>query len=77
MVGHRRRGARSLRSIRFLSALCLVVAGLIVPAAARAGDPCFRQMDNRPPTSSGTASQVAIGDCVFVPTVARVPVGTT
>ena len=74
MVGPRRRGARSLRII---SALCLALAGLIIPTAARAGDPCFHEFDNRPPTTSGSTSQVGIADCVFVPTVARIPVGTT
>ena len=65
-----------------LRRLALLVAGLVfatvllVPAVA-AGDPCFHEMDNRPPTSSGNTSQVAIGDCVFSPTVTRIPTGTT
>ena len=74
MIGPRRHGARSLR---ILSALCLALAGLIVPTVARAGDPCFHHMDNRPPTTSGVSSQIAIGDCAFIPTTTRVPLGTT
>ena len=65
------------RPIRALAVLCLAFASIFVPATASAGDPCFHEMDNRPPTTSGVTSQIAIGDCVFAPTVSRVPVGTT
>ena len=47
------------------------------PAVAVAGDPCFHEFDNRPAPSSGSTSQVMLGDCVFTPTVNRVAVGTT
>ncbi len=47
------------------------------PTVAVAGDPCFHRFDNRPATSSGTTSQVVLGDCVFTPTVNRIAVGTT
>ena len=65
-----------VRRLAILSATLLAAAFVLVPTVA-AGDPCFHELDNRPPTSSGSTSQVAIGDCVFVPTVSRVPVGTT
>jgi plastocyanin len=60
-----------------LTTLALAAAGLIAAPAALAGDPCFHQMDNRPATSTGATSSVAIADCVFAPTVNFVPVGTT
>jgi|SRR5215211_6847910 len=59
-----------------LSTLGLLLAGLAAPPAALAGDPCFHSMD-RPAPTTGSSAAIAIGDCVFVPTVTRVPVGTT
>jgi plastocyanin len=60
-----------------LTTLALAAAGLIAAPAALAGDPCFHRMDNRPATTTGATSRVAIADCVFAPTVNFVPVGTT
>ncbi|TAJ99927.1 MAG: hypothetical protein EPO36_10490 [Chloroflexota bacterium] len=58
--------------------LALALGTLVVaPSVAVAGDPCFHSFDNRPATSTGSTSQVVLGDCVFTPTVTRVAVGTT
>jgi len=59
-----------------LFVLGLLFAGLAVPAAVVAGDPCFHSMA-RPATTTGATVEIAIGDCVFVPTVTYVPVGST
>jgi plastocyanin len=68
----------SRRLLASLFMLALAAAALLaVPAVAFAGDPCFHRLDNRPAPSSGATSQVVLGDCVFTPTVNRVPVGTT
>jgi plastocyanin len=66
----------SRRFALLLSMLGLLIAGLAAPPATLAGDPCFHSMDRPAPTTGSTAS-IAIGDCVFAPTVTRVPVGTT
>lgn len=60
-----------------VTTLALAAAALVAAPAALAGDPCFHRMDNRPPATTGATSSVAIADCVFVPTVNVVPVGTT
>ena len=65
-----------LRRLALLIVSLLAAAFVLVPTVA-AGDPCFHEVDNRPPTSSGSTSQIAIGDCVFSPTVTRVPTGAT
>jgi plastocyanin len=65
-----------VRRLALLIVTLLAAAFVLVPTVA-AGDPCFHEMDNRPPTSSGNTSQIAIGDCVFSPTVTRVLTGTT
>ncbi|HZM72243.1 MAG TPA: plastocyanin/azurin family copper-binding protein [Candidatus Polarisedimenticolia bacterium] len=65
-----------VRRLAPLIVTLLAAAFVLVPTAA-AGDPCFHEMNNRPPTSSVSTSHVEIDDCVFLPTVARVPVGTT
>lgn len=67
----------SRRLISLIGAAGLLVAGLAIAPIALAGDPCFHAFDNRPATSSGSTSQVVLGDCVFTPTVNSVPVGTT
>jgi plastocyanin len=66
----RRRTALFLFSIPFAIVLGWAAAGSVL-----AGDPCFHSTD-RPATSSGSSTAVAIGDCVFTPTVTTVPVGT-
>ena len=61
-----------------LLTLALAAAALfVVPIVALAGDPCFHEFDNRPAPSTGATSQIALGDCVFTPTVTQVAVGTT
>lgn len=60
----------------FGSATLLLSAFVLAPIAS-AGDPCFHEMDNRPAPTTASTSSVAIADCVFLPTVTRVPVGTT
>ncbi|MEW5990588.1 MAG: plastocyanin/azurin family copper-binding protein [Chloroflexota bacterium] len=68
----------SRRLVSLLGTAGLVWAALaLLPAAVLAGDPCFHRFDNRPAPSSGATSQVALGDCVFTPTVTRVAVGAT
>jgi plastocyanin len=58
-----------------VSASFLVVLGWATAGSVLAGDPCFHSTD-RPATSAGATVAVAIGDCVFTPTVTTVPVGT-
>jgi plastocyanin len=60
-----------------ITAALAIGAIALVPAVALAGDPCFHAFDNRPAPSSGSTSQIVMGDCVFTPTVNSVPVGTT
>jgi plastocyanin len=68
----------SRRLLAPLFTLAVVVAALAVaPAIALAGDPCFHAFDNRPAPSTGSSSQMTLGDCVFTPTVSRVQTGTT
>jgi plastocyanin len=66
-----RRTALLFVSIPFVIVLAWAAAGSVL-----AGDPCFHSTD-RPATNSGASAAVAIGDCVFTPTVTTVPVGTT
>src|SRR4029453_11744910 len=66
----RRKTALFLLSVPFAIVLGWAAAGSVL-----AGDPCFHSTD-RPATSSGPSAAVAIGDCVFTPTVTTVPVGT-
>ena len=54
----------------------LAAAFAIAPAVTLAGDPCFHAFDNRPAPSTGSTSQITLGDCVFTPTVSRVQAGT-
>ena len=65
-----------VRRLALLTVSLLATALVLVPTVS-AGDPCFHEMDNRPPTSTGATSQIAIGDCAFSPTVSRVATGTT
>jgi len=68
----------SRRLLAPLFTLALVAdAFAVAPAVALAGDPCFHSFDNRPAPSTGSTSQIALGDCVYTPTVSRVAVGTT
>ncbi|HEV8489383.1 MAG TPA: plastocyanin/azurin family copper-binding protein [Candidatus Limnocylindrales bacterium] len=60
-----------------LTTLALLGSALIAAPAAVAGDPCFHSTSNRPATTTGATTSVAIGDCVFAPTVTVVPVGAT
>jgi plastocyanin len=54
----------------------LLLAWAAAPVGVRAGDPCFHSTD-RPPVTDEAATHVRIGECAFVPTIARVPVGST
>ncbi|HEY7589960.1 MAG TPA: plastocyanin/azurin family copper-binding protein [Candidatus Limnocylindrales bacterium] len=67
----------SRRHTLALTLVLLALAALGTAPTALAGDPCFHSMTNRPPTTTGATVDIAIGDCVFAPTVAFVPVGTT
>lgn len=67
----------SRRLAFLLMTLALAAAALVLAPAALAGDPCFHRMDNRPATTTGATTRVAIADCVFVPTVTVVPLGAT
>jgi plastocyanin len=66
----------SRRLALLIGTLTLLGAAFVLAPAVAAGDPCFHQMDNRPAASTGSTSQIAIGDCVFAPTVTRVATGT-
>jgi plastocyanin len=63
--------------VRLLTLALALGALVVAPSVAVAGDPCFHSFDTRPATSSGSTSQVVLGDCVFTPTVTRVALGTT
>ena len=65
------------RTVLFLTAFpFLLLLGWVAAAPVLAGDPCFHSMD-RPATSSGATVEIAVGDCVFSPTVTSVPLGAT
>jgi plastocyanin len=65
------------RIIAAASTLVLtMLAGVFAVPVAQAGDPCFHDT-SRPPVTEGSATTVKIDNCVFLPTIARVPVGTT
>jgi plastocyanin len=68
----RRRLLVSITTLPFLMILGLATASVTV-----AGDPCFHSMTNRPATTTGATTSVAIADCSFGPTVTVVPVGAT
>ncbi|HEX5013203.1 MAG TPA: plastocyanin/azurin family copper-binding protein [Candidatus Limnocylindrales bacterium] len=60
----------------FLSTIsAALLFGWAAAGSALAGDPCFHSTD-RPAPSAGARVAIAIGDCVFSPTVTSVPVGT-
>jgi len=68
----------SRRFVTLLATAGLLAAAFALgPTVALAGDPCFHQFDNRPAPSTGSTSQIDLGDCAFTPTVTRVAVGTT
>ena len=52
----------------------LAVAGIAAPAAVSAGGGCHGVVS---PPGDGESSVIKIDGCMFFPTVARVPVGTT
>ena len=56
--------------------LGLVTLAWAAPPIVLAGDPCYHAFDNRPAPTTGSSSQVSLGDCVFAPTVTRVTTGT-
>ena len=65
------------RIIAAVSTLVLIMlAGVFAVPVAQAGDPCFHDM-SRPPVTEGSVTTVKIDTCVFLPTIARVPVGST
>ena len=65
------------RIIAAVSTLVLIMlAGVFAVPVALAGDPCFHDT-SRPPVTEGSVTTVKIDTCVFVPTIARVPVGAT
>jgi plastocyanin len=68
----RRRLLVSITTLPFLMILGLATASVTV-----AGDPCFHSTTNRPATTTGATTSVAIADCSFGPTVTVVPVGAT
>jgi plastocyanin len=65
------------RIIAAVSTLVLIMlAGVFAVPVAQAGDPCFHDL-TRPPVTEGSVTTVKIDTCVFLPTIARVPVGST
>jgi plastocyanin len=65
------------RFIAAVSTLVLIMlAGVFAVPVAQAGDPCFHDT-SRPPVTEGSVTTVKIDTCVFLPTIARVPVGAT
>ncbi len=65
------------RIIAAVSTLVLIMlAGVFAVPVAQAGDPCFHDL-TRPPVTEGSVTTVKIDTCVFLPTIARVPVGAT
>ena len=65
------------RIIAAVSTLVLIMlAGVFAVPVAQAGDPCFHDT-SRPPVTEGSVTTVKIDTCVFLPTIARVPVGAT
>lgn len=65
------------RTIAVVSTLALIMlGGVFAVPVAQAGDPCWLD-DSRPPLTEGTASTVKLDTCAFLPTITRVPVGTT
>jgi plastocyanin len=65
------------RIIATVSALVLIMlAGVFAVPVAQAGDPCFHDL-SRPLLTEGSVTTVKIDTCVFLPTIARVPVGAT
>jgi plastocyanin len=54
----------------------IMLGGVFAVPVAQAGDPCWLD-DSRPPLTAGTGSIVKLDTCAFLPTIARVPVGTT
>ena len=65
------------RIIAAVSTLVLILlAGVFAVPVAQAGDPCFHDT-SRPPVTEGSVTTVKIDTCVFLPTIARVPVGAT
>jgi plastocyanin len=66
----------SRRIAVLVATLGLIMACLAVPSTALAGDPCFHS-EYRPAPTTGSTVDIAIADCVFLPTVAHVPVGAT
>ena len=67
----------SRRFMMILAALGLLALAWAAPPLVVAGDPCFHEMDNRPAPTTGAIVQISLGDCVFLPTVSHVAVGTT
>lgn len=65
------------RIIAVVSTLALVmIGGVFAVPVAQAGDPCWHDQA-RPPVTEGTGSIVKLDTCAFLPTITRVPVGTT
>jgi plastocyanin len=57
-----------------IASLLVLVAAIAAPLAVQAGGGCH---GGETPPGDGSASVVKIDGCMFYPTVARVPVGTT
>lgn len=68
--------ARRLALPVLVPLILLLAAWAVAPLGVRAGDPCFHSTD-RPPVTDEIATHVAIGECAFIPTITRVPIGTT
>ena len=60
--------------LMLVSAAMLALAAIAVPAVVQAGGGCHGAES---PPGDGEASVIKIDGCMFFPTVARVPVGTT
>ncbi|MDQ2966597.1 MAG: plastocyanin/azurin family copper-binding protein [Chloroflexota bacterium] len=63
--------------LSLLTVPLIALVGMATVSVTVAGDPCFHSTTNRPATTTGATTSVAIADCSFAPTVTVVPVGAT
>jgi plastocyanin len=70
------RPVRLTRIPALLATLALGALWLLAAPLVSAGDPCYHDFA-MPPASTGTATQIKVADCAFLPTVNQVAVGAT
>ncbi len=66
----------SRRLAAIVALLALISLAFAAAPTVLAGDPCIHDL-SRPATSEGAHAEIGIDECTFLPTVNRVPVGTT